>query len=219
MNTYIYDRKSRTDQSHNTEIMYEYAERHGYEVEKAYLDFCSGKVAHNSRTEWRRMDNKLKEGDLIIIEKIDRFSRDVVEGILQMEYLEAKGIVVHFVYESIETHTAMGRFNFKLKLLMAQLEREQTVERTETTLRLKRMRGEKDTRNRYGWNENAEPIKQEQKVLQRIRNGLHNGFGLTEIAENLNTSKNFKRNGKEWKPSDVWKIKNGKHFECMDLIE
>jgi DNA invertase Pin-like site-specific DNA recombinase len=150
------------------------------------------------------------------MEKIDRYSRDVVEGINHMKYLEEEGIIVIFVYESIDTATAMGRFNFGLKLLMAQLEREQTAERTTTTLRLKRMRGEKDTYKRYGWDEQGQPIKSEQKVLQHIRHSLHNNWGLTTIAEGLNTRNWHKRNNKEWTASDIYKIKNGRHFEMMD---
>jgi DNA invertase Pin-like site-specific DNA recombinase len=113
----------------------------------------------------------------------------------------------------------MGRFNFGLKLLLAQLEREQTAERTTTTLRLKRMRGEKDTYKRYGWDKLGQPIKSEQKVLQTIRYDLHNGWGLTEIAEGLNTRRWYKRNDKEWTASDIFKIKNGRHFEMMDYDE
>jgi DNA invertase Pin-like site-specific DNA recombinase len=216
MPTYIYDRKSRQEQTTNREIMEEYAIRHGLTVEEVFIDKCSGKTPHNERDEWRKMQNKLKDGDVIIMEKIDRYSRDVVEGINHMKYLDEEGISVVFVHESIDTSTAMGRFNFGLKLLLAQLEREQTAERTTTTLRLKRMRGEKDTYKRYGWDEEGQPIKSEQRVLQRIRHDLHNDWGLTAIAEGLNKSGNHKRNGKEWAASDIYKIKNGRHFEMMD---
>lgn len=219
MPAYIYDRKSRIEQTTNREIMEEYAKRHDLEVAEVFIDKCSGKTPHNERDAWRKMQNKLNSGDVIIMEKIDRYSRDVVEGINHMKYLEEMGIIVIFVHESIDTSTAMGRFNFGLKLLLAQLEREQTAERTTTTLRLKRMRGEKDTYKRYGWDETGQPIKNEQRVLSIIRNGVENDWGLTAIAEGLNTRKMYKRNGKEWAASDIYKIKNGRHFEMMDYDE
>jgi len=219
MPTYIYDRKSRTEQTTNREIMEEHAKRQGLEVAEVFIDKCSGKTPHNERQAWRKMQNKLNANDVIIMEKIDRYSRDVIEGINHMKYLEEKGIIVIFVHESIDTSTAMGRFNFGLKLLIAQLEREQTAERTMTTLKLKRMRGEKDTYKRYGWDEKGQPIKSEIKTLQQIRNSLHNDWGLTATADSLNKSKRYKRNGKEWTASDIYKIKNGRHFEMMDYDE
>ena len=218
MSSYIYDRKSRPTQSSNEDLMNQYCQRNNLEVKNTFIDYASGKTPHNNRPEWKKMANKLKDGDKIIMEKIDRFSREVVDGILQMEYLEKLGVEMIFVHESIDTATAMGRFNFKLKLLLAQLERELTVERTVTTLSLKRQRGEKDTRQRYGWDSNNEPIKDEIKILRRIRYELHHDWTITEIAQSLNDGNRFKRGGKKWTASDIWKINNGKHFEMLDLM-
>ena len=53
---------------------------------------------------------KLQNGDTLIVTKLDRFARNVSEGISTIRYLFDKGVKVHVLNVGLLENTAMGNF-------------------------------------------------------------------------------------------------------------
>lgn len=83
----------------------------------------------------------MRDGDALVIWKLDRLGRSV-RGILDtVEIIKSKGVELVVLTESIDTRTPMGKFVFHILAALAQMERDLTIERTTAGLRSARERG------------------------------------------------------------------------------
>ncbi|WP_430530408.1 recombinase family protein [Bacillus cereus] len=73
----------------------------------------------------------LKEGDTLVVTKLDRLARNTVEGIEIVKGLFSKGIRVHVLNVGLLEDTTMGRFFLTTLLAVAEMERNLIVERTQ----------------------------------------------------------------------------------------
>lgn len=96
-------------------------------VEKCYTDKMSGK--NMERPELRKMMDFVREGDILIVESISRFARSTKDLLNLMEELEQKSVQFISQKESIDTSTPQGRFVLKIFGALAELERENILER------------------------------------------------------------------------------------------
>ena len=93
--------------------------------------------------------SKLKEGDLLVVSKLDRFARNTVEGIKVVEELFKRRISIHILNIGLLEDTPMGRFFLTTMLAVAELERNMIIERTQTGKELARLKSDfKDGRPR-----------------------------------------------------------------------
>ena len=83
---------------------------------------------------------KLKENDILVVSKLDRFARNTVEGIKVVEQLFVKKVAIHILNIGLLEDTPMGRFFLTTMLAVAELERNMIVERTQTGKELARLR-------------------------------------------------------------------------------
>lgn len=107
----------------------------GWQIVERYRE--EGRTGKNlNRPELKRMLADIEGGlvDTIVVQKIDRVSRSLRDFYDLWETFQLHG--VHFVSlkESFNTTSATGRAMLKLVLVFAELEREQTGERTKATL-------------------------------------------------------------------------------------
>lgn len=72
----------------------------------------------------------LKEGDTLIVTKLDRFARNVTEGIEIIRYLFSHKVKVYVLNVGLLEDTAMGNFFLTTLLAVAELERAMIYERT-----------------------------------------------------------------------------------------
>ncbi|HDX9713199.1 TPA: recombinase family protein [Bacillus cereus] len=73
----------------------------------------------------------LKEGDTLVVTKLDRLARNTVEGIEIVKGLFSKGVRVHVLNVGLLEDTTMGRFFLTTLLAVAEMERNLIVERTQ----------------------------------------------------------------------------------------
>jgi DNA invertase Pin-like site-specific DNA recombinase len=73
----------------------------------------------------------IKEGDTLVVTKLDRLARNTVEGIEIVKNLFSKGIRVHVLNVGLLEDTTMGRFFLTTLLAVAEMERNLIVERTQ----------------------------------------------------------------------------------------
>ena len=89
---------------------------------KIYEDRVSGIKA--SRPELDKMLEQLREGDVIIIWKLDRLGRSVKHLTKLVHKLEEKGIGLQSLNDPIDTTTAQGKLIFNIFAVLAEFERD-----------------------------------------------------------------------------------------------
>lgn len=75
--------------------------------------------------------SQLKEGDTLVITKLDRFARSAKDAIEVIEKLFDNGVRVHILNIGIVEDTPTGRLIFNIMSAFAQFERDMIVERTQ----------------------------------------------------------------------------------------
>lgn len=109
------------------------------DCEQIYEEKVSGK--NIERPELANCIKALREGDTLVVWRMDRLGRSLKDLVEIITNLEAKGI--HFVSltEKIETGTATGKLMFHVFASMAEFERNLISERTLAGLAAARARG------------------------------------------------------------------------------
>jgi DNA invertase Pin-like site-specific DNA recombinase len=83
-----------------------------------------------SRPELDRMLDHLREGDEVVVWKLDRLGRNTRNLLALIDELEGRGVHFRSLTEGITTAGAMGRAMLTVMSAFAQLERDQLSERT-----------------------------------------------------------------------------------------
>lgn len=97
-------------------------------VERVYIEIASGK-SRTGRPQLEAMMDFVREGDEVIVESISRFARSTRDLLTLVEQLTEKGVGFVSQKESIDTNTPQGKFMLTVFGAMAELEREQTLQR------------------------------------------------------------------------------------------
>lgn len=96
-------------------------------VDRIYVDKASGK--NTNRPELEAMLNFVRDGDTLIVESISRLARSTKDLLQIVEKLKEKNVQFISKKEAIDTTTPQGRFMLTVFGAMAELEREQTLQR------------------------------------------------------------------------------------------
>lgn len=81
---------------------------------------------------FNKLIENLKQGDTLVVTKLDRLARNTVEGINIVQELFNKGIAVHVLNVGLLENTSMGKFFLTTLLAVAEMERNTIIERTQT---------------------------------------------------------------------------------------
>lgn len=106
-----------------------------------YMDKTSGARAHKKRAGFSKALSRLKEGDTLVVWKIDRLGRTVAELIQITGLLERRQINLLEVIGGMNTSGAAGKFFFHIMAAVAEMERSMGIERTRAGLEAARRRG------------------------------------------------------------------------------
>ena len=197
-----------------------------YKICKVYREDGKSAKDMKGRPEFQKMINDLCNGviDTICVYKLDRLTRSIkdLEEILIL--LEEKNCDLVSVTEDINTSNAFGKFFVRLVILLAQLEIEQTRERTimglvgtvkqgipigKLPLGYKRDENNKDPKLR----KRAIINEEEAPTVRRIFNLYLKGYSEYSIAKILKEEGN---NLMKWKDGAVYQILNNKLY-CGDI--
>ncbi|MEO1658130.1 MAG: recombinase family protein [Pseudomonadota bacterium] len=97
--------------------------------EHIYKDKRSGKTLKN-RPGWRKAMMDLRDGDTLIIWKMDRLGRNTVEVLSTLDHFKREGIKVRSLTEGFDADTPIGRMVISILASVSQYEREVLGERT-----------------------------------------------------------------------------------------
>jgi DNA invertase Pin-like site-specific DNA recombinase len=120
----------------------------------------------------------LREGDTLVVWKLDRLGRSVKNLVDLITNLAKQGVHFKSLTDSIDTSTPSGRFFFHIMASLAEMERELTVERTRAGLEVARQLGRKGGRKRQMTDSK---IKSAKKLLA-------DGIPPRDVAKNLGVS-------------------------------
>lgn len=130
-----YARVSTTDQ--DAQLQHDALTTYG--CTRVFTDTASGTLAH--REQFARLSDQLRDGDTLVVWRLDRLGRSVSHLIEQLEDLQARGVGLVSIQEAIDTTTPGGRLVFHVFSALAQFERDLIVERTTAGLAAARARG------------------------------------------------------------------------------
>ena len=120
----------------------------------------------------------LREGDTLVVWKLDRLGRSVKNLVDVVGQLQAQKIGFRSLTDSIDTGTPSGRFFFHVMASLAEMERELTIERTRAGLESARRQGRVGGRKR----------KLTDSKLESARKLLLTGTAPRDVADNLGVS-------------------------------
>lgn len=126
---------------------------------------------------------KLKEGDTLIVWKLDRLARSLKELIKMIDEFNKSNIHFISLQEGINTTTAQGRLFFHITAAFAEFERSLISERTIAGLRVARLKGKVKGRPK-GLSFDAKI-----KAQQALAMYKSNKFFVSEITSKLNISR------------------------------
>lgn len=135
MKKFGYARVSTLDQKLDMQI--DALEKYG--VDEIFQEKMTGTRKDRPRLE--EMIKYLRQGDMVVVYKLDRISRSTKHLIELTEQFEKLGVDFISIQDNIDTSTAMGRFFFRMMASMAELERDIISERTQAGLKAARTRG------------------------------------------------------------------------------
>ena len=111
----------------------------GVNIENIYQDTYTGTKA--DRPAFTKLLNELKDGDTLVVTKLDRFARSMIEGSKIVNELIERGIKVNVLNIGMMDNTPSSKLIRNIFFSFAEFERDMIVERT---LEGKQIKMEKD---------------------------------------------------------------------------
>ena len=144
--------------------------------ERVFTDTVS--AARTQRAGLSEARSHLREGDVLVVWKLDRLGRSVKGLIDLVSELAKENVQFCSLTDRIDTTTPYGRFFFHMMASLAQMERELITERTKAGLDAARKRGRLIGRKRR-----MTPGK-----IESAKQLLDGGMPPREVAKNLGVS-------------------------------
>jgi len=101
-----------------------------------------------SRPEWDKALAYLREGDVLVSVKLDRWGRSVQHLLAVAAELESRGVGLRCLDQPIDTTTPVGKLVFTILAAVAEFERALIIERTMAGLIAARARGQMGGRSK-----------------------------------------------------------------------
>lgn len=167
-----YARVSTTDQ--NLSIQLEELKKSG--CEKIYKEKISGTTM--SRPELKRMLDSLREGDVVIVLKLDRLARSTRDLLAICDQIAGNKASFQSLSESwANTTTTGGKMILTVFAGIAEFERDLIIERTSSGRKAAQKRGTKFGR----------PVKLDATQRESIRSLIESGTSIKKIAQTFKT--------------------------------
>ncbi|WP_336804094.1 recombinase family protein [Erwinia aphidicola] len=140
----------------------------------------SGSVAAGERPGFARLLDRMENGDVLIVTKLDRLGRDAMDVRKTVEQLALSGIRVHcLALGGVDLTSAAGKMTMQIISAVAEFEKDLLIERTHSGLVRARAAGK-----RFG---RPPALNQEQRqaALEMLRTGTR----ISAVARELGTSR------------------------------
>ncbi len=195
MRTAIYARVSTTDKGQDPAMQLHdltaYAEARQWEIVGQYIDEASGGKSDRKAFEELMAAAKQRAFDIVIVWKLNRFSRSLIHLVTSVNELEALGVQFVSLKDSIDFTTPAGRLQFHLLAALAEFERENIRENVKAGIENARRKGKQIGRKGLAPVERKKIIEAyEQDPAQSLRTIAKQARAtLTSTARTLNDYK------------------------------
>ncbi len=177
--------------------------------EQTYQEKITG--ANKDRPQLQKLLEQLREGDTVVIWKLDRLARSLKDLVDLVGQIQEKGASFQSLNDQIDTTTAHGKFTFHIFAALAEFERDIIRERTNAGLAAARARGRKGGRPE-GLSKKAQhaAIIAEQLYLERK-------LSIKEICQQLSISKATLYNYLRHQGAEIGERRKRKKFMKVSL--
>jgi DNA invertase Pin-like site-specific DNA recombinase len=153
---------------------------------------------------------KNRQINAVIVYKMDRLSRRVIDTLNLIELMKKHDIEFHAITDAIDTKTATGKFVLNIMASLAQMERDLISERTKDALSMKIAKHERVGSVRYGFNLGADgktlvEDSEQQKAIKTMHDLHRNGCSYRTICAELG-EQGFAPMGQKWHAKTVMSV-------------
>ena len=142
-------------------------------VEKIFQEDASG--GRWNRPELQKLIEQLREGDKIVVWKLDRLSRSMKDLVFLMEKINKAGASFQSLTEEINTSTAAGRMMMHMVASFAQFERDMVHERTKAGIEAARKEG------RVGGRRPKLTPEQQKDIYENVQSGRKKAADMARL--------------------------------------
>lgn len=142
-------------------------------VQKTYTENASG--GRWDRPELHKALEQLREGDVLVVWKLDRLSRSLKDLLTLLEQIEGRGAGFRSLTENIDTTTPAGRMMMQMVGSFAEFERAMIRERTSAGLAQARAEG------RIGGRRPKLGDKQRREIAESVTSGRKSGAEMARL--------------------------------------
>ena len=177
---YGYGRVSTAEQT--TENQRQELEGMGHELQaqRWFSDTISGKVPAKERPQFSKLLDRMEAGDLLLVSKLDRLGRDMIDVLQTLKTLDERSIKVKVnALGDVDLTSAAGKVTVRVLAAVAEMERDLLVERTQAGLARAKAEGKQLGR----------PCKTSEEQRHTILARLHAGETVSQLARDYNVSR------------------------------
>lgn len=179
MSVFAYGRVSTTQQS--TENQRLEITNTGFQIDYWFADDgVSGKVCARQRPQFSRMLDKIRDGETLVVSKLDRLGRDAVDVLQTVQSLADRNIkIIVLQLGNTDLSSPTGRLLLTMLAAVASMERDLLIERTQAGLMRAKAEGKK-----LGRPSKTTPEQKTEIVLRK-----KNGESISKIAREYGISR------------------------------
>jgi putative DNA-invertase from lambdoid prophage Rac len=177
---FAYCRVSTADQNTQNQIMEIKAAGFAIETHRLIEENISGSVTAKQRPGFIKLIDRMEQGDVLVVTKLDRLGRNAMDVRATVEQLASSGIRVHcLALGGVDLTSSAGKMTMQVIAAVAEFERDLLIERTQSGINRAKVAGK-----RFGRRPSLN-TEQQAAVLQ----SLDAGASIAEIAREFKTTR------------------------------
>ena len=154
----------------------------GFAIEKHRLfeEYISGSVAVKMRPGFNKLIDRMEQGDVLVVTKLDRLGRNAMDVRATVEKLDSSGIRVHcLALGGVDLTSPAGKMTMQVIAAMAEFEKDLLIERTQAGIIRAKAAGKRIGR----------PPTLNAEARAEVFDRLDAGVSIAEIARQFKTTR------------------------------
>lgn len=177
---FAYCRVSTADQTTDNQVQEIGAAGFNVIASRTIVETVSGSVAAAERAGFCQLLNKLEDGDVLVVTKLDRLGRNAMDVRATVEGLSGMGVRVHcLALGGVDLTSPAGKMTMSVIAAVAEFERDLLVERTQAGLARAKAEGKSLGR----------PSSLSELQSQSVRQRIKAGDSVAALAREFQTSR------------------------------
>lgn len=177
---FAYCRVSTADQTTDNQVQEIKSAGFNIDPKRIVSECISGSTQASARPAFAKLLDRLEEGDVLVVTKLDRLGRNAMDVRATVESLAQAGVRVHcLALGGVDLTSSAGKMTMQVLAAVAEFERDLLIERTQQGLTRAKAEGKHCGRPA------ALSEDQREEVLQRLRQGE----SVAALARDFKTSR------------------------------